>query len=38
MQKEKLTDTQRELVEANLGLARIAAWKYRESCAKVGID
>jgi len=38
MQKEKLTDAQRELVEANLGLARMAAWKYRESCAKVGID
>lgn len=38
MQKEKLTDTQRELVEANLGLARMAAWKYRESCARVGID
>lgn len=38
MQKEKLTDAQRELVEANLGLARMAAWKFRESCAKVGID
>ena len=38
MQKEKLTDAQRELVEANLGLARMAAWKYRESCARVGID
>ena len=38
MQKEKLTDAQRELVEANLGLARMVAWKYRESCARVGID
>ena len=38
MQKEKLTDTQREIVEANLGLARMAAWKFRDSCAKVGID
>lgn len=38
MQKEKLTDVQRQLVEVNLGLARLVAWKYRESCAKVGID
>lgn len=38
MQKKKLTDAQRQLIEENLGLARMAAWKYREPCAKVGID
>lgn len=38
MQKEKLTEAQQQLVEENLGLARMAAWKYRESCARVGID
>lgn len=34
----RLTDEQRALVEANIGLAAMVAWKYRTSCAQYGMD
>lgn len=37
-QEERLTDEQRMLVEENIGLARKAAWKYKASCARYGMD
>lgn len=34
----RLTDSQRALIESNVGLARSAAWKYFRSLARVGLD
>ena len=37
-EKERLTDAQRALVEANVGLAKRIAWKYHTVCAPYGMD